>query len=67
MREMNYENARKLEMLLRHLVGQKRGTEVARSEKYKGVTIDAAAFENDANAIKGLWLAIELLESQKSK
>jgi hypothetical protein len=62
---MHAEKARKLELLLRHLVTQRTGTETQRSAEYNGVTIDSDAFRNDdAAAIEGLWLAVDLLETQ---
>jgi hypothetical protein len=61
---MNHNDAIKLEHLLLGLIEQKRGKKLARLGKHDGVTIDSDSFEDDTNAIKGLWLAVELLDSK---
>lgn len=63
---MNHKRANTLEMLLRNLVGEETGKTQLRGSIYKGVTMDADSFDDDANAIEGLWLAIELFQ-QKSE
>jgi hypothetical protein len=62
---MNYDKAQKLEMLIRNLVEDETGKAQPRFSTYKGVTMDAASFNNDAKAIEGLWLAIELLQKKQ--
>jgi hypothetical protein len=59
---MSHEEAIKLERMLLNLIAEKRGEKLKRYAKYDGITIDSDSFENDAAAVKGLWLAVNLLQ-----
>jgi hypothetical protein len=58
---MNHNDAIRLEHLLLDLLRTKRGQTLSRGDKYEGVTIDADALENDAAAVRALWLAVDLM------
>jgi hypothetical protein len=61
---MNHEKASQLEHLLLNLIQDASGKRQQRGSTYNGITIDADAFENDAAAINGLWLAVQLLQNK---
>ena len=61
---MNHDKAIQLEHLLLHLIEQKQRKKLSRFATYEGITIDADSFENDAAAVKGLWLAVKLLQTE---
>jgi len=62
---MNHNQSIRLEHLLLDLIKQRRGVSLQRFSEHEGVAIDADSFENDAAAaIRGLWLAVELLQSK---
>lgn len=59
---MKHEEATELEHLLLNLINEKCRKKLKRGAKYEGVTIDSDSLENDAVAVKGLWLAVKLLQ-----
>jgi hypothetical protein len=63
---MNKDKATELELLLRNLIKEKCGNEELpkRYAQHEGITIDSDSFTNDSDAIKGLWLAVKLLQSK---